>query len=98
MSSLVLQRELLLCAFCALCVLCGSFCCYFLIPNPRSFPENLFHGMRGAHSPRGTTRNRRNVDRVPAANTPLSAACRCASYLPSVPSVLSPRNVDPGQE
>jgi len=46
--------------------------------------------MRGAHSHSGTTRNRRNVDRVPAAYIPLSAACRCASYLPSVPSVLPP--------
>src|ERR1700741_350157 len=50
--------------------------------------------MQGAYSQSGTTRNRRKVDRVPAANTPLSAACRCASYLPSDPSVLSPRNVD----
>jgi len=31
-----------------------------------------------------------NVDRAPAANIPLSAACRCASYLPSSPSVLPP--------
>ena len=31
-----------------------------------------------------------NVDRAPAANIPLSAACRCASYLPSDPSVLPP--------
>jgi hypothetical protein len=31
-----------------------------------------------------------NVDRAPAAYIPLSAACRCASYLPSVPSVLPP--------
>jgi len=32
-----------------------------------------------------------NVDRAPAANIPLSAACRCASHLPSDPSVLPPK-------
>jgi len=60
------------------------------ILNRGPFPEKLFCGMRGAQRRSGTTRNRRKVDRVPAANFPLSAACRCASYLPSVPSVLPP--------
>ncbi len=31
-----------------------------------------------------------SVDHAPAAITPLSAACRCASHLPSYPSVLPP--------
>jgi hypothetical protein len=60
------------------------------ILNRGAFPEKLFCGIRGAQRRSGTTRNRRKVDRVPAANFPLSAACRCASYLPSVPSVLPP--------
>ncbi len=81
-----MKARFLLYLFCALC----AFLWLALIPNRRPFPEKLFVAcevLKGEVARRGIDAK---GHRVPAANFPLSAACRCASYLPSVPSVLPP--------
>jgi len=54
-------------------------------------PVSMFYGIACAQEIAARHGINENVDRAPAANIPLSAACRCASYLPSVPSVLPPK-------
>ena len=58
-------------------------------PTVRSeITDTFWHGACSIN--RGTTRNKEVVGPCPRRQHSLSAACRCASYLPSVPSVLPP--------
>jgi hypothetical protein len=55
------------------------------------FQKKLLRGTRGALGNTGTHgRPNVKVESAPAATTPLSAACRCASHPPSNPSVHPP--------
>src|ERR1700730_12149728 len=57
--------------------------------------RKAFRGTRRAQLLVGTHRTHRKIDYAPAANLPLSAACRCASRPPSFPTVLPLRNLNP---
>jgi len=55
-------------------------------------PEKFSVAREVLNNKSARTEDTKQVDRAPAANIPLSAACRCASYSPSVPSVLPPES------
>ena len=70
---------------------------HHLTPNRSTFPEKRFRGMPSAEEAVARTEDLKKIESAPAANPPLSAACRCANRPPSNPSVFTP-NCEPGQK